>query len=107
MLKGSGAGEFCFLLRPRVIDLVAENRDGAAGWAKYAGDQVESRALAGAVRPDQRDDFAGLDVEGDVVDRDHAAELFSGILDMQEHGNGGRRARARPQGQRTIGAFAS
>src|SRR5258708_39055395 len=81
MLKGSGDAEFCNLLRPRVMDLVAENRDGAAGWAKHTGEQIKSRAFAGAVRADQGDDLAGLDVESGVGEHVSAAELSSGILD--------------------------
>ena len=47
------------------------------GERERAGDQVEHRALAGAVRADQAEDLAGLDRERQVVDGDQAAELLA------------------------------
>ena len=41
-----------------------------------AADHVEKRRLAGAVRPDDRDELAGADRERDRLDRPHAAEMF-------------------------------
>src|SRR6202165_2183089 len=81
MLEGAGDAELCYFLWRRVVDFPAENRDRAARRGEHAGDQVEGRALAGAVGADQGDDFARLDVEGDVVDRDHAAELLARMVD--------------------------
>ena len=46
----------------------------AARVADEAGDRVDERRLAGAVRPDQADELALLDVDVDVVDGAHAAE---------------------------------
>jgi hypothetical protein len=66
--------------------------------------RLNGRALAGAVGTDQRDDLAGLDVERDVVDGDHAAELFSRFLDLQQHGGRGRRALALGEGKRRVRA---
>ena len=86
--------------------LLAEHGDRAAGGGEHAGDQVEGGALAGAVRADQRDDLAGLDVEGDIVDGDHAAELLARIVDLQQHAGSGRHSVARGQGQRCIGPLA-
>ena len=86
MLEGAGDAEPGHLLRRRVIDFPAEHRDRAARRSQHAGDQVEGRALAGAVRADQRHDLAGPDVEGNVVDRDHAAELLARMVDLQQHG---------------------
>ena len=42
-----------------------------------AGEHVEERRLAGAVRADQRDDLAARHGEVDVVDGDEAAELLA------------------------------
>src|SRR4051795_4500724 len=39
-----------------------------------AGDAIEHRGLAGAVRPDQRGDLLALCGKGEIVDRDNAAE---------------------------------
>ena len=85
VLEGSGDAELDDLLRRRVVDLVAEHGDRAAGRCQHAGDQVEGRALAGAVGADQGDDLAGLDVERDVVDGDDAAELLARLVDVQQH----------------------
>ena len=107
VLEGPGDAELCHLLRRRVVDLLAEHRDRAAGGGQHAGDQVEGRALAGAVGADQRDDLAGLDVEGNVVDGDHAAELLARVVDLQQHGRrAGRALRARGSGSDGIGRLA-
>src|SRR5882757_10124481 len=75
VLEGAGDPKLDHLLGRCVGDLLAQHGDLAAGCGQHAGDQVEGGALAGAVRADQRDDLAGVDVERDVVDGDHAAEL--------------------------------
>src|SRR6185437_10995826 len=77
VLERPGNAELHDLLRPRVADLSAEHRERAAAGAQDAGYEVEGRALAGAVRSDQRYDLARLNLEGDVVHRDHAAELLA------------------------------
>ncbi len=57
-----------------------------------AGDQVEQRALAGAVRTDQAQDLARLDLEAHVVDGGQCAEPFGCALDCQHGATGKRRA---------------
>jgi hypothetical protein len=47
-------------------------------------DHVEERGLAGAVRPDQADDLAGVDVERDLVDRDDPAEPARHVADREQ-----------------------
>ena len=49
-----------------------------------AGDAVEHRGLAGAVRPDQRGDVVPPDLEGDVVDGDESAEAHGEVLDLEQ-----------------------
>ena len=51
---------------------------------EVAGDEVEQRGLAGAVRADQRGDDAGRQIEIDVVRRDHAAEALVDALEAQD-----------------------
>ena len=51
-------------------------------------DHVEERRLAGAVRADQPDDLALLDVERDVVDRDDAAEAAGDVADGEQRHRG-------------------
>ena len=61
--------------RRRGGDVLAEKFDPAGARRQELGEQVEDRGLAGAVRPDQRLDLAGIDVEVDAVDGDEAAEI--------------------------------
>jgi hypothetical protein len=49
-------------------------QDLAAAGGERAGDEVEHGGLAGAIRPDQAEEFALCDVEAHVIDRDEAAE---------------------------------
>ena len=48
-------------------DVVAEQLDRAAVGREFAGDQVEQRGLAGAVRADDQPPLARRDVEIDVA----------------------------------------
>jgi hypothetical protein len=79
----SGDAELDDLLRRGVLDLPAEHRERAAGRAQHTGDEVEGRALAGAVRADQGHNLAGLHVERDIVDSDHAAELLARVIELE------------------------
>src|SRR4029079_7018559 len=85
VLEGPGNAELDDFLRWRVIDLGAEHGDRAAARGQDAGNEVEGRALAGAVGTDQGDDLARPDIERDVVDGDDAAELLSRLGDEQQH----------------------
>ena len=60
-------------------------QDAAGIGAQQVGDQVEDRALARAVRPDQADHGAGLDLEAAAVDREKTAEP----LGQAAHGQSG------------------
>ncbi len=61
-----------FRLRP-AIDLPGEAHV-AIRRLEDAGDDVEDRRLARAVRPDQPEDLAAIDVKVDGVEGSHAAE---------------------------------
>ncbi len=54
--------------RPR-RDVPAIELDGAAGRSVEAAEQVHERRLAGAVRADQADDLALLQLERDAAER--------------------------------------
>ena len=72
-----------------------------------AGDQVEGRALAGAVRTDQRDDLAGLNVERDIVQPRSRRDSCS-VFDLSgQHGGVGRGPWPRRQFQGWVGPFAA
>ena len=56
---------------PRQVAAVEHH---AAAVADEAGDRVDERRLAGAVRSDQAEELSGLDLQVDVDQRPHAAE---------------------------------
>ena len=58
--------------------------DAAFGRLVEAGDAVEHRGLAGAVRADQRGDVAAPGLEGQVADGDQAAEAHRQMLDLED-----------------------
>ena len=63
-------------VRGQAVDAVAAERDLAAHRLQeltHARDRLERRRLPGAVRADERDDLAGVDVEVDAVERGRAA----------------------------------
>ena len=66
------------LHRPAVDGGVAET-DRSARRRREAGDDVEDRRLARAVRADEPDDLAGFDREAHAVDRDDTAELHDEV----------------------------
>src|SRR2546429_3479051 len=59
-------------------------------WADEAGDQVEERGLAGAVRPDDADQLAGSDGERDVMRRHDPAKALAQSLDLEQRTQIGR-----------------
>ena len=74
-----------FHLALRVIlgDDLAHEFDLAVRRLIYAGNAVEGRGLACAVRTDKCDNFALVHVEIQVVDGDNAAELHGDVFNMQ------------------------
>ena len=74
MLEGAADADLRGLARGRVAAQRAAKQQVAVIARQQAGQKVESRALACAIRADEREDLAGLDLEADVVDRDQAAE---------------------------------
>jgi hypothetical protein len=76
-------------------DVAAAQQDPAAGRRHLAGEEVDERRLAGAVRPDDGVDLARLECERDVVDRGEALEALRERLgDEDRLSHGGPRARA-------------
>ncbi len=57
--------------------------DGA-GVGHQAGDRVEQRGLAGAVQPDDRDEFTFLDVDRHVIERLRLAVEDADILHLEQ-----------------------
>ena len=61
------------LVRRRVGDLAPVEDHRAAVGLDHAGDRLQQRRLAGAVRAEQRDDLALVDLEVDAEQHLHAA----------------------------------
>src|SRR5207249_9005055 len=61
--------------------------DAAGGGTQLSGDQVEIGGLAGAVRADDRRQFAGPKAAADSVDRDVAAEADGQIAGFERDGH--------------------
>src|SRR6266542_2167143 len=79
---GTQAGD---LVRRQPADLPAEELDAAPHRPVQPGDGGEHRALAGAVRADQRDELALGDVEGHAAQRDDAGVVQMQVADPQHH----------------------
>ena len=70
-------------MRRQAADLLAFEADRAGRRAQRAGNEIEGRALAGAVRPDQAEDFARAQFEGDLVDGQESSEAFTQAIDLE------------------------
>ena len=64
-------------------DILAVEQHTAGGRTVCAGDGAEQRRLAGAVGPDQRQDFALVDFKIDVADSLKQAVAHVELLDRQ------------------------
>jgi len=94
----------------RAGEAPALEQDLALGIAVDAAYAVEQGRLARAVRPDQAADLPLTHVEGDAVERDHAAEAHDDVSNLQQRipgraGKGWRGAHRRPD-TRYAGAHA-
>ena len=83
VLVGAGKPGVADLVLLQALELDLAEQDAAAGDAVGARRHVDQRRLAGAVRPDDRIDPAGLEGEADVVDRDQRAEPLADLLEAQ------------------------
>src|SRR5580698_8277101 len=72
----------------RLVDIAEMHRladlDGAVVGRLLARDHAEQRGLAGAVRPDDADDAARRQLEGEIVDQKVVAEGFVEILEIDD-----------------------
>ena len=62
---------------------LAENLDMAAGRLLEAGDQAQAGRLARARRPEHGEELAVGDVERDIIDRAHRAEMARHVLESE------------------------
>ena len=75
-LEGARDAEPHARMRAHAGDVVAVEQDLAGTRRQHAGQQIDDRGLAGAVRADQRMARALLDLERHIVGRDDAAEAL-------------------------------
>ena len=81
------------LVGREVRDVLAEEADGAGGRREIAGDAVEQRGLAGAVRAEHGAPLAGAHGNGDVGERRERAEQTGHAAQLQRRaGADGREA---------------
>src|SRR5499433_3155703 len=93
-LKGAHEAAFDALLGPERRDLVCSEKDLSFVGLDHAGDQIDQRGLAGAVRPDQRVALARWEIELDVARDDERAEALVQAARRQRRGA---HARLRPE----------
>ena len=86
-LVGAGQAAVRPAMRPQPRDFLAEKPDRAGVGRQVAGDQVEKRRLAGAVRSDDQPPLARHHLQRHVVRRRQAAERLSQSADLQRGGH--------------------
>src|SRR5436190_840086 len=109
-LEGAGDAARRYLKRLEVLDRFALVQDFAGARRKDAGDDVDQRTLAGAVRADQSDDLSRFECERDIVDGADAAEGAADIPELEQCGHAEAALRqylrgsneARPEGRNRI-----
>ena len=72
-------------MRRHIGDVGAVEHHLARGGLVEAGQHVQRRGLAGAVRPDQRVNAAAPHFDIDIIDRLEAAEIFGEAFDLEHH----------------------
>ena len=83
VLEGAGHAVFSDAVRGHAVNIVSGEADDAGGWLVEAGQKVEDRGFAGPVRPDQPDEFPGLEFEVEIRDGAKSAEGLGEFLDAQ------------------------
>ena len=73
------------LFRRKRGHLLPGKANAAGSGQVQAGDEIEQRGLAGAVRTDDREDETGRHRQAHVIDRTHAAEGDRQVLGNKNH----------------------
>ena len=84
VLERSGDTQLGGAMRRHVRDLHAVERHAPRLGFVETADQVEDRGLAGPVRPDDAEHFAGVNGEGDITDRLDAAEADGQVARLEQ-----------------------
>ena len=86
-------------VRREPVDAPARRARTAAGGRRvHAREDADQRRLAGAVRADEPDDVAALDVERDACERAHAAEALLDVDALEQRPRSAHRARSPRRG---------
>ena len=83
-LEGAADAGRAHPVRRQAADRAPAETDRAGVRPMQAGDEVEERRLAGAVRADERGDRVALDREGRPRDRAQAAKRLADLFDFEE-----------------------
>ncbi len=68
------------------LDRLAFDREGALAWLVHAGQGLDQGRFAGTVVAEQAEHLAGIDGDGDVLQRDHRAEELRHALHVDQGG---------------------
>ena len=88
VLEGTSDALERALRRTGIRDRMALKNDPARIGGENAGDQVEERGLAGAVRTDQGVNVAGRDLDRKIVEREKATEALGQPFDRETRASG-------------------
>ena len=83
-LERSGDAAQAAVRRRKPGDVLAVEMDRPVGWWQRAGDEIEQRRFARAVRADETDDLATRDLERDVRHGHQASEAARHVADFEE-----------------------
>ena len=84
VLEGPADPEWRARGRLQVRDVASLEDDPPFGRRVSAGDAVQHRRLAGAVRADDREQLAAVHAEADVVQRAHTAKAQGHVPDLEQ-----------------------
>src|SRR5579883_215693 len=87
-LEGSTDAEAIEDAGPHARGAPAVDAHVAGGRPQLAEDAIEERGLAGSVRPDDAEDLARADLEGDAVHRRDALEALAQARDLEHRAHG-------------------
>ena len=96
-LEGLGDAAMGETVLRQAGDLLAPKDDLALARREGAGQHVEEGALAGPVRPDDRGEPVGEEVDADVLQGGEAAELLGDALGAKDRGHGRSQCSSDPQ----------
>src|SRR5450631_76890 len=85
-LETAGNSAVRALMRGEAVHRLAVELDGAGVVLQGAADAVDQRAFAGAVRADEPQPFARLNLKIDAVESDKSIETLGDVVDVKQGG---------------------